>query len=309
MKDPTITVVIPTHNRPGGLAAAVKSIFNQTLLPKELIVVDDGSNPPVSEEVFTVCPAGLSTKLIRNESPKGANNARNRGIMEAAGEWIAFLDDDDLFVPEKIQTICQSIKENPDIDFIYHSAKIYLPNENIQYVSKPGKLDNNTNNVKKLLLKNEIGGTSMTIIKKNLLVDAGLFEQGLPALQDVELYLRCAKKQAVFLCLEKPLTQYIYDTSKKSITFNNKARLEAMRFIRKRFETDYATLSDDEKKLLVERELKSMVFKAILNKQKRLAINYQWQLFANKKDIKNLVLLMSIPFGTWFVFKLRSIVS
>lgn len=142
MKKPTVTVVIPTHNRSDGLDAAVKSVFNQTLLPKELIVVDDGSIPPVSEEVFYGCPSGLSTKLLRSESPKGANNARNRGIKEATGEWIAFLDDDDAFFIQKIEVVNNSIQNHPQADLFYHPAEINLIRENISYASAHQMLPN-----------------------------------------------------------------------------------------------------------------------------------------------------------------------
>ena len=211
----SISVVIPTHNRPDGLAAAVKSVFNQTLQPKELIVVDDGSNPPVTEDVFTGCPAGLTTKLIRNEHPKGANNARNRGIVEATGEWIAFLDDDDEFFKDKIAAVSEVIAEKGDaIDLIYHPAHIFMVNEGVSYISKPKKFLPEDDVFRQLLIKNHIGGTSMVIARKEALVKAGMFDEQLPALQDYELWLRMIKGNCNLYMIDMPLTRYHHKTNR-----------------------------------------------------------------------------------------------
>lgn len=305
----SISVVIPTHNRPDGLAAAVKSIFNQTLLPKELIVVDDGSYPPVTKDIFAGCPDGLRAKLFQNEMPKGAPNARNRGIKEASGVWIAFLDDDDEFLPMKIEEVNKLIEYKSDVNIIYHPAEINLINESVKYYSKPKPLSSDANNLTRLLLKNEIGGTSMVIVQKKILLEVGLFDESLPALQDYELWLRCAKHKAQFHLHDVCLTKYFYNTQKKSITISNQARQEAIEVIKKKFELEYSLLSEEDLKKHKIREFKALVFKALLNKQKKTALYNQIKVFIHTLSIKELTLLLVIPFGTAIVFKLRSIIK
>ena len=189
----TISVIIPTHNRPKGLLTAFKSIAGQTVLPLELIVVDDGSAPPVGEDFFEDAPVELRTLLIRNETPEGAPKARNRGIWQAKGDWIAFLDDDDAFFPEKIETIARSIRENPEADLIYHPAEICMAKEQLSYRSGVCDLTNGKDVLRQLLIRNVVGGTSMTILKRKTLLELGGFDETMPALEDWELWIRVAK--------------------------------------------------------------------------------------------------------------------
>lgn len=306
MKTANISVVIPTHNRPGGLAAAVKSIFRQTLLPKELIVVDDGSSPPISEEVFAGCPAGLSTKLLRNESPKGANNARNRGIKEATGEWIAFLDDDDEFFAQKIDVINEYILNNPSADLLYHPAKIIMVNEGISYTTKPKELLPNDNVFRKLLIKNHIGGTPMVVAKKQSLLLAGGFDENLPALQDYELWLRMAGSKHKFFFIPLQLTLCNYTTKTKGITANQEAGLQALSIIEQKYADAFSSLSKKEKRIFNMRKQNRLIRIALLNKNNMLASRLFWQGFLKFKKLKYLAGAIVSLFGSGFVFWLRS---
>ena len=93
----SISVVIPTHNRPEGLVRSLDSILNQTVMPEQVVIVDDGSTPSVSVDVFAAFPDSVRCTLLRNEKPQGGNNARNKGIIAAEGKYVAFLDDDSNF--------------------------------------------------------------------------------------------------------------------------------------------------------------------------------------------------------------------
>ncbi len=306
MKHP-ISVVIPTHNRPDGLAAAVKSIFNQTLLPKELIVVDDGSNPPVTEDVFTGCPAGLTTKLIRNEHPKGANNARNRGIVEATGEWIAFLDDDDEFFEDKVALVWEAIAENGGaIDLIYHPAHIFMVNEGVSYISKPKKFLPEDDVFRQLLTKNHIGGTSMVIARKEALVKAGMFDEQLPALQDYDLWLRLAKHKYNFCLIKKPLTKYHHITKTKTITSSEESGLQALSAIEQKYAEAFARLNKSERGHFEMRKQNRLIRIALLNKKNLLASRLFWQGFLKFKSFKHFVGAFLSLFGSKAVFWFRA---
>src|SRR5690554_3483648 len=124
----TISVVIPTHNRPTGLALSLKSILGQTCLPAEIVVVDDGSFPIVEDSIFDGFPTSIKCTLLRNEQPKGGNNARNRGIKAATGDYIAFLDDDDQFSRNKIEAISRVLMDTP-ADLITSYANVNIENK------------------------------------------------------------------------------------------------------------------------------------------------------------------------------------
>ncbi|MDZ7742752.1 MAG: glycosyltransferase family A protein [Bacteroidota bacterium] len=92
----SLNIIIPTHNRTNELENALNSLNNQTRASyTEVIIVDDGSTKPVAEDVLVKTFQKLKLKVIRNDKPLGANNARNQGILEAKSDWIAFPDDDD----------------------------------------------------------------------------------------------------------------------------------------------------------------------------------------------------------------------
>ncbi len=306
MTSTDISVVIPTHNRQDTLLSAVNSVFGQTVLPGELIVVDDGSAPPVTENIFSEAPPELKTRLFRHDKPLGASRTRNRGVKEAAFRWIAFLDDDDVFLPGKLDRIDRTISENPGADLVYHPARIRFVNENVEYVSNPGRPEPGDQFFRRMLVRNLVGGTSMVVARKEELKKAGGFWEEMPALEDYELWLRLARAGARFVRLDQPLTMYVYNTSQGSITKSRQARQQALAMIEKRFATDYLLLNHNEKRCYTERNLRADVFKALLNLQSRVAFRLQWKVLVHTRKLKDLGLLVAIPFGTRFVIKLRA---
>ncbi len=95
-----VSVVIPTRNRSTLLAMALRSVFHQQDVELEVIVVDEASTDDTSTMLATIGDARV--RVIRNDAPHGVSAARNSGAAEARGEWLAFLDDDDLWAPTKL---------------------------------------------------------------------------------------------------------------------------------------------------------------------------------------------------------------
>lgn len=189
-----ISVVIPTHNRLDGLKKSLESLLRQKQLPDEVIVVDDGSRLAVEYSVFEGFPTQVKCILLRNDEPKGGNNARNQGVMAASGDYIAFLDDDDQFKPNKVEVLQREIAKNASVDVFYHPAHIHMLNEGVSYISKPYGFSQDEDVYRSLLVQNRIGGTPMVTVRKQALLDVGLFDEQMPAMQDYELWLRLAKK-------------------------------------------------------------------------------------------------------------------
>lgn len=103
---PTVSVIIPTYNRGYCVKEAIESVLSQTFQDFELIVVDDGSNDNTAEIISSY---GERVKYVLQENA-GVSEARNRGIREAQGKWLAFLDSDDLWVPEKLKIQIECVK-------------------------------------------------------------------------------------------------------------------------------------------------------------------------------------------------------
>ena len=97
---PTVSVIVPTHNRAGLLALTLHSALSQQGIDLEVLVIDDASTHDLRDHVREL--ADPRVRLIRHDRPQGPSVARNRGVAEAAGHWIAFLDDDDLWAPDKL---------------------------------------------------------------------------------------------------------------------------------------------------------------------------------------------------------------
>jgi glycosyltransferase involved in cell wall biosynthesis len=110
------SVIIPTHNRPALLQEALSSVLGQTVLPAEIIVVDDASEPPVS---LPENGNGVPLRLLRHEKPRGGAAAKNTGAQAAQGELIAFLDDDDLWAPIYLEHATALLAQHRDIDVLF----------------------------------------------------------------------------------------------------------------------------------------------------------------------------------------------
>jgi glycosyltransferase involved in cell wall biosynthesis len=114
MKPPRISVIVPTHNRPQLLAEALASLASQTFTDWEAIVVDDASMPPVSHET---CDPRI--RVVRVDPGRGGAAAKNRGIAEACGDFIAYLDDDDLYAPTYLESALNVFDHDPAADIVY----------------------------------------------------------------------------------------------------------------------------------------------------------------------------------------------
>ncbi|MGA7301658.1 MAG: glycosyltransferase family A protein, partial [Candidatus Sulfotelmatobacter sp.] len=108
MKNPKVSVVIPTYNRAGTVPRAIESVLAQTFTDLEVIVVDDGSSDDTGKVLGEMFGERIRYFAQVNQ---GASIARNRGIEEARGEWIAFLDSDDLWEKEKLEWQLKALEQ------------------------------------------------------------------------------------------------------------------------------------------------------------------------------------------------------
>lgn len=303
-----ISIVIPTHNRHLYLNNALRSIIRQSQLPEEVIVIDDGSTPPICQSIFDDFPQNVRCILLRNSTPQGANYSRNYGVNAATEKFIAFLDDDDIFLPEKVEILKSQISLNQHIDIFYHVAKINMVNERLSYITKPKYFKQNLF-YKKLLTHNFIGGTPMVIIRRESLIKIGGFNNSLPALQDYDLWLRLARDNYNFLFINYILTSCNYHTKQASISKSIDYFEKAVNLIRNEFEFEYSQLSKSEWDNYTSWIYLSKVHKSLLNLNYYLSVKVQFFHFLKVPSIINLIRFIVLLGGPKFVFFVKSKVN
>lgn len=137
---PTVAVVIPTKDRPGYLEEAIRSAVNQSHAPNEIIVVDDCSTVPVNSAALKG-RYGASVRTIRNEQSRGLAYSRNRGVEEAASEYVIHLDDDDLLAHDAIKLCISLLIDLSGVDLVVFSVEGFGPNaEHFNRVQHDGVL-------------------------------------------------------------------------------------------------------------------------------------------------------------------------
>ena len=193
-----VSVIIPMYNSKDTIKSAIESVLNQTYKePIEIIVVNDGSKDgceKIVEKMIINNQTHKHIKLINKQNGR-VSSARNRGIKEASGEWIAFLDSDDMWHPQKLELVFEALKDD-SIKFIGHSYTLennFDKKFNLEKLSKVS--------FTKLLLKN-FAVTPSIIIKKEI---CEYFDETMTHTEDHELWLRLALKLEVYY-LNLPLT-------------------------------------------------------------------------------------------------------
>lgn len=210
---PLVSAIITTKNRADLLPRAIDSALNQTYQNLEIIVIDDGSTDE-TPSVITEYQNEHSITLIRNEESLGACRARNQGIEEAKGEYIAGLDDDDEWYSNRISVLLKNY--NDAFACITSNDRIVSSNRSVVWHKKKKiTLDD-------LLYSNSVG--NQVLVKKNRLLEVGGFDESLRAAQDYDLWIRLCEKFGPVKVVQKPLQIINREKSADRIS-NPKAQL------------------------------------------------------------------------------------
>lgn len=201
---PLVSVVIPLYNREKTIQRAVDSVLNQTYENIEVIVVDDCSNDKSIEKLHKYEKDGR-VRIFYQDKNSGANAARNRGIQEARGEYIAFQDSDDEWLPCKLERqIPFMIKQESFATFCpvqRHYGKAVQTIPNIR-----GNLSGTE--IRNRLRESNIITTPALVVNKKVVAKIGLFDEEMPRLQDYEFVIRIAKEFDISYLDEPFVVQY-----------------------------------------------------------------------------------------------------
>ena len=192
-----ISVIIPTYNRKHTLQRAIDSVLAQTFKPFEIIIVDDGSKDGTKEWLLLNYP---SVQYIHQPN-NGVSSARNKGIQISQGSWIALLDSDDEWMPEKLEYQSRFLEMNRDSSFC-HTNEIWIRNGvRVNQMKKHKKYGGD---IFKHCLDICRISPSSAIIKKDVFEEVGAFDESLTVCEDYDLWLRVTAKFNI-LFLDEPL--------------------------------------------------------------------------------------------------------
>ena len=210
-----VGVVVPTFNRPTETLRAINSILHQTVLPAEIVVVDDGSSPDCVKELSRLLH-GFDVRIVWNEPSRHPGIARNHGVALLKSKWVAFLDSDDLWLPDKLEKQL-ALAQKHKASAICSNAYLDSQSTKIEFFNQ---MTSKTFNLKTLLKKN-------LVINSSVLVDRALLKEvqgvacsySVRGVEDYATWLRIASRTNWFYTSE-PLIVY-QSNSKDSLRISD----------------------------------------------------------------------------------------
>jgi glycosyltransferase involved in cell wall biosynthesis len=283
---PLISVIIPTYNRANLLPRAVRSACGQTYRNLEILVVDDASSDNTEEVARMLEEEDARVRYIKREKNGGGSAARNTGIRESKGEYIALLDSDDEWLSEKIEKQMKVFEKSNDekLGVVYCGYKEIKNNKTV-FINTP---KHKGNIIQTLLINNYItGGGSTGLIKKECFNEIGFFDESKilkeGGSQDYDMYLRIATKYHFGYTTEALAVYHQHGTN---LTSSSKIwkKIEAQKHVMKKHEALYKKYP----KLLQKRNTKIAIL-LLLNGRMKEGRKEIRQVFKNNP---NLILIL-----------------
>ena len=199
---PTVSVIIPVYNGADEVRRAIDSALAQTKVSVEVIVLNDGSK---DETASVLQEYGDRIRAV-NQHNSGLSKTRNNGIALATGEWVAFLDHDDYWLPEKLSLQLQAA-ERTGFDIVYTNAG------NFGDVGRVSELRSEPQAMKEgdllePLLQDNFIVVSSVMIRRAVIQDIGCFDTSLPSVEDWDLWLKLSARGIRFAAVGQPVTMY-----------------------------------------------------------------------------------------------------
>jgi glycosyltransferase involved in cell wall biosynthesis len=204
---PKVSVIIPVYNGGEFLSKAMESVIAQTYSDWQIVAVNDGSTDN-SLEILRMYEHRLPSKIhIVSQKNSGASSARNRGIIESKGEYIAFLDSDDSWLPEKLEKQVEFLESNKELGLVYSDCYIIDNGSNMEENTYLCRTKPFRGNIFSELVYNNFIPTSTVLVRRKVLDKVGLFNPVLRISQDYDLWLRLAEIYSVDF-INQPLAKY-----------------------------------------------------------------------------------------------------
>ena len=271
---PLISVVIPVYNNETTIQETIESVLTQSFSDLELIVINDGSQDSTLKIVSSILDPRLKVFSYPNA---GLAATRNRGVSHASGEYISFIDADDLWTPDKLEAQFKALQVNPQAAVAY-SWTDWI-DEFGQFLRPGGHISVNGDVFATLLVRDFVESGSNPLIRAEALAEVGGFDESLPAVEDWDMWLRLAAGYE-FVCVPSP--QILYRVSSSSMSSNVwKMEAGSLRVIERAFAVAPESLQHLKREVLGSR-YKYLTFKAVEGTPERkkglAAVRFLWQM-------------------------------
>ncbi|NDP23124.1 MAG: glycosyltransferase [Paludibacter sp.] len=207
MLHPLVSVIVTTYNRTDYLKLTLESVFNQTFTDFEIIVIDNGTANNLNEQL---CNQFEKVKYFKIENSGGPARPRNVGIREAQGKFIAFLDDDDLWLPDRLERQVAILERKSDYGLVHSCCEVIDENGKLknQVIGRPGTPDVKHGDVSLRMMGNWTIMMPTPLMRKEVIDRVGFFNEEMPSAgEDVEFWVRCSF-EAKFYYIDESLAQY-----------------------------------------------------------------------------------------------------
>ncbi len=214
---PKVSVVVPAYNVRNYIGDALLSLEHQSLKEFEVLIIDDGSTDDTANVVQPYLERDSRFRLLQKPNG-GLSSARNYGICHARAEYIALLDGDDIYHPDKLASHVARLDNFPKVGVVYSASRAIRDNGHSTFVYLSGK-PVKSNQLLALLCKNFVGHGSNAVFRRCLVDEIGEFDQGLCSSEDIDFWLRVAATQNWQFYREKPILCY-YRVRPSGLSFN-----------------------------------------------------------------------------------------
>ena len=242
-----ISVVIPTSCRTISiLNNAVQSVKEQSLPVYEIIIVDDNNDNTLSQNIILYCQG--NNLIYAASGNAGAAVARNVGINIAKGTYVAFLDDDDVWLSNKLQ-MQMPLFSAPDVGLVYSRGYTVKTNNSENALTEPYATDRYYKtevHYNDLLEKNYIGTTSQLVVRRSVLMQINGFDESLPSRQDYDLCLRIARHYRCVGVDDHLFLHYIH--GKNQITANANINMKGYQLLFQKYKSDIYQIKEAPRK-------------------------------------------------------------
>ncbi|MCG6223058.1 glycosyltransferase family 2 protein [Vibrio diabolicus] len=278
-----VTVVIPTKDRLKMLSRTLESIMLQTILPREVVIVDDNSKNPIKLESFSQF-SGLNLRLHSSRVQLGGSRARNKGVSLATSRYIAFIDDDDIWENDYLEKVfCKILSSNADA--LYTSKKFVLSSDLNQVIRS--KTSNKIVKLDDLVSGNFVGSTSCVVIKRDIIERVGGFDENLRAFQDYDLWLRVSQISD-FTPVSDAYMIYTVSSNGNQVSGNYLNHLSAYEFLTLK----YKSILSERYFRTLKRTLNYFLAKSIHKKNYSKSLSYTMKSFVIDKNFKSVIFLL-----------------
>ena len=221
----SVSIIIPLYNRKELLCRALRSVLNQTVLPYEILICDDGSTDNPQSIMSDFAESAVEIIWLENKECHGVSHARNQGIAAAKGDFIAFLDSDDEWLPKKLELQLAFFKENPQFNII-HGEEIWIRNG--VRVNPCKRFIKTGGNIFNRSLDFSLIAPSAVMAKREIFDKCGIFDENLPVCEDYDLWLRIMLAGEEFGFISTPLvTRYAGHAGQLSTRYEAMDRFRA----------------------------------------------------------------------------------